>query len=644
MKEILKPIKVGNIELKNRLMFPPLTTAYEEADGSMSQRAIDFYERLAIGGTGYIVLGDVAPCKSLSPTPKLYSDDQIESFKKFTSALQRHGAKVGAQVFHSEYNPEEILEMFKDGNVAAVREKIHHDMENYCNDISLDRIKEIQTLMINCAIRCAKAGFDVIQIHGDRLLGMFCSPLMNKREDHYGGSLENRARFTLEIVKGIKDALPDMTIEYKLTLIRMNPRYGKGGPTEEEGKIIAKWLEEAGVHMIHVCQANHTDVAETLPPMGIQPYGCFSEMAAEIKKCVNIPVSAVGRIVTPQHAEMILQTGKADIVAVGRPLLADADWIKKIEEGTENTIRGCIMCNKGCTDKLTGRGIVGCVLNAENGYEASRVITKANTAKNVAIIGGGIAGLEAARVSALKGHKVTVFEKSTKLGGQILIAQVPPRKDEMARSIHYFENTLVDNENVDFVLGKTATAKDLLKYNPDHVIIATGAQNISLKMDGADNANVLNAWKVLDGTQVCSGKVAIIGGGLVGAETAEFLAESKECAVSIIEMTDTIAKEESMSIRPTMLKHFKEKGVNLLTEHKLIKINKNSITCLDKDEKEIEVPADFVVMAVGARPVAFDTAELEANNIPFSYVGDCKERVADIENAIKTAYDAANAI
>ena len=637
MNTILTPIKVGNLTLKNRLMFPPLTTGYEEKDGSMSDRAISFYERLAKGGVGYIVLGDVAPVQTLSPTPKLYCDEQIPSFKKFTDTIHKHGSVVSAQIFHPEYNPQQILELFKAGEMQKAREVMHHDMENYCNEISIERIKEIQQQMIDAAVRADKAGFDMVQIHGDRIVGMFSSPLMNKRDDEYGGSLENRLRFGLELVKGIKKAAPRLAVEYKLALIRMNPRYGKGGPDLEEGPQAAIMLEKAGVDTIHVCQANHTAIADTLPPMGVQPYGCFSHMAAKIKPHVNIPVSAVGRVINPLHAKTIIQTQKADIVAVGRPLLADPDWIKKIESNKENEIRQCIMCNKGCTDRLTGRSTVSCVLNAENGYESQRQIDKAKTKGHIAIIGAGIAGLESARVLLQKGHKVTIFDKSAKIGGQINIASVPPRKDEMNRSIMYYENILVGNENINFVLGKKVDAQDIVKLNPDHVIVAVGANNSTIPVKGANNLNVLDAWQVLKGEQVCSDNVVVIGGGLVGAETAEFLAETKGCKVSIVEMGDVIAKEESPSIRPTMMKNFEEFNVNLL-------INNNSITCENSENKQVDIDADFVVMAIGAKANKFDTELFDMLKIPYTLVGDCIDKPSDIENAIKTSYDAANRV
>lgn len=640
--DLFTPIKVGNIILKNRIIFPPLTTGYEDKNGAITKKSIEFYKRIAAGGVSYIVIGDISPVRTISPTPKLYEDSLIQSFKELTEAIHKEGTLIGAQIFHPEYDPEESANLFKKGDLGALRIKLHNDMENFCNDISIDKIHIIQDQMVSCAKRAVKAGFDVIQIHGDRTIGMFCSPIMNKRTDEYGGSLENRARFALELVRKIREELPDTPLEYKLAMIRMEPRYGKGGPTIEEGSILAKWLEEEGINMIHACQANHTKIGDTLPAMGMQPYGCFVDMAEAIKKSVDIPVSAVGRIITPEFAEEIIASGKADIVSLGRQLLCDPDWPKKVKEGKSADIRYCIMCNKGCTDKITGRSSIGCVLNAENGYEGEKMIIPTEDKKKVVVIGGGIAGLEAARVAAIKGHSVTLFEKDTKLGGQLNIAAIPPRKDEMIRAINYLSHSLVV-AGVELVLGREVKEEDILNIKPDAVIIAVGSENITIPVKGSERPNVLSAWKVLSNEQLCGNSVAVIGGGLVGSETAEFLAE-KGIDVSIIEMLDVIAKEESSSIRPTMIKNLEKNLVKLYTNHKLIEIKSNLIVCENKEGQRVEIPCHYVIMAVGAKPIKFNSEKLTAAGIKVTYIGDCKERASDIENAIKTAYDTANSI
>ena len=324
--KLLEKINIGNITLKNRVMFPPLTTGYEGRDGSITEQSINFYERIAKGGASYIVIGDVSPINSFSPTPKLCNESQIEGFKNLADAIHKHNAKVGVQIFHPEYDCDAINKIFAAGDMKAVREKLHHDMQHFVNEVSEEGLQEIIDKMCACAVRAEKAGVDIIQIHGDRLVGSLCSTILNKRTDNYGGSLENRTRFALELVKKLKEAVPNMPIDYKFSVV--TPQRGKGGISLDEAPIFAKWLEEAGVDMLHIAQANHTgNMADTIPPMGVQPYGFFVDIAAQIKKYVNIPVSTVGRIFNPKMAESILEANKVDIIGLGRILLADADWV-----------------------------------------------------------------------------------------------------------------------------------------------------------------------------------------------------------------------------------------------------------------------------------------------------------------------------
>ena len=361
-----------------------------------------------------------------------------------------------------------------------------------------------------------------------------------------------------------------------------------------------------------------------------------------MKQAVNVPVSCVGRIIDPEMAERALDSGKADIVALGRPLLCDPDWVVKLEAGKGCDIRRCISCNKGCTDNIQNRSFLSCVLNAENGYELTRSITPAQTKKKVAVIGGGVAGMEAARVAAAKGHEVVLFEKSAQLGGQLNIACVPPRKEEMRRATANLVHE-VTSAGVTLRMGKAVTAEDVLAEKPDAVILAVGASSFAPAIPGKENTNVCDAWQVLAGAQQVYGKVAVIGGGMVGCETAEYLAE-RGCKVSVVEMMDKIANGESNTILPTLMENYARYGVEQYVNHKVSQIALDHILCEDKEGNTVTIPCDYVVLAVGARPVAFDAEPLKAAGIPVIAVGDCGERAADISNAIRTAYDAANSL
>ena len=634
---ILQPIVVGGQTFKNRIMFPPLTTGYEK-NGMISEQDMGFYTRLAKGGVGYIVLGDVAPINSFSPTPKLFDDSQIPAFKELADSVHAYGTKLGVQLFHPEYDVDAINSLFMQKKFDEMRQRLHHDMMFFTDEVSEEMLMSIIDKMCACAVRAQKAGVDVIQIHGDRLNGCLCSTRMNHRTDKFGGSLENRVRFARMLTRAIRKAVPGMIIDYKLSIV--TPQRGKGGIDEADAVQFAQWLVEDGVDMFHVAQANHTgNMADTIPPMGVQPYGFFVKIAGDIKKAVNVPVSAVGRIVDVEMAERVIESGMADMVAVGRPLLADPDWGTKIAAGKACDIRRCISCNKGCTDAIQNRQFLSCVLNAENGYENSRSIQPAEQKKKIAVLGGGPAGLEAARVAALRGHDVTLFEKTTSLGGQLNIACVPPRKEEMRRATQDLIHA-VCNAGVHLCMGQTRTAEQLKDAGFEAVINAVGAHSAAPRIPGIDGVNVADAWKVLAGEQQVYGTVAVIGGGMVGCETAEYLA-ARGCKVSVIEMMDKIAAGESTTILPTLLENYKTYGVEQYPSHKVKEFRMDAVVCENKDGAEVTIPCDYIVLAMGARSNQFDAAALEAANIPVYSIGDAAGKAADISNAIRTGYDTA---
>lgn len=663
---LLQPIKVGNLTFKNRIMFPPQTTGYEERDGSIGERSLNFYKRIAQGGSSYVIIGDVAPVMTASPTPKLCDDRQIPTFKRLADAMHEYDCKVALQIFHPEYDVPGVGRMIMMarkamGEAQAAKEagdmatfgakmaegkklsddayaKLHHDMKHFVTEASHEQLNQIKEAIAQSARRAMEAGIDAIEIHGDRLLGSLCSTVLNHRTDEYGGCLENRVRYALEVVKAIKEAAPTLMVEYKLPFITKNPDgsdRGKGGLHEEDGIKFAKMLEEAGVDMIQVAQANHTgNMADTIPPMGTREYNWMLPITRRVKETVSIPVAVVGKVVTVENGEKILADGDADIICYGRSLLCDPDIALKVER--DEPIRECLQCNKGCVDAIQGRRYISCVLNAENGDEGTIFIKPAEEKKHVVIVGAGLAGLEAARVAAVRGHKVDVYEKEAKIGGQIHIAAVPPRKDEILRSVEYFEKVL-PGLGVNIHLNTEAT-KEIMNA-ADAVIVAVGAHDITLPIVGADKA--VSSWDVLAGKVEVAGKVAVIGGGLVGAETAEFLAH-KGCEVSIIEMTDKIAAQESTTIIPTMMADFAAHGVKQFTKTTVKAINEAGVVASDAEGSEVVIEANTVVMAVGSKKNVLD---VEGVTVPVYYAGDCDgERTADIANAIRGGYKAANEI
>ncbi|MBQ8626043.1 MAG: FAD-dependent oxidoreductase, partial [Agathobacter sp.] len=476
----------------------------------------------------------------------------------------------------------------------------------------------------------------------DRLLGSLCSTILNHSTDEYGGSFENRIRYALEVVAAIKEAAPTLMIEYKLPIITINEdgsTRGKGGLLEEEGIEFAKKLEAAGVDMIQVAQANHTgNMGDTIPPMGTQPENWTLPTCIKVKEVVSIPVATVGRVLTVENGEEILKAGEADVIAYGRSLLCDADIALKVEK--DEPIRECLNCNKGCVDAISSRRYISCVLNAENGDEATISIKPADTKKKVVIVGAGVAGLEAARVAAIRGHHVDVYEKEDHIGGQIQLAAVPPRKAEILRSVEYYEKSL-PTMDVTIHLNTEAT-KDIMNA-ADAVIVAVGAHDITLPVEGADAPTVVSSWDVLAEKVEVNGHCVVIGGGLVGAETAEYVAH-KGNAVSIIEMTDKIAAQESSTILPVMMADFAAHDVKQYVNTKVKSITNDgkTIHAEDGEGNAVTIDCDTIIMAVGSKKNVLD---VEGVTVPVYYAGDCAgERTADIASAIRGGYNAANEV
>lgn len=673
---LMQPLEINHMRLKNRIMFPPMTTGYEARDGSITEQSINFYKRVAEGGAAYIVLGDVTPVHTISPTPKLVTDEQIPSFAALADALHEFDCKLGLQVFHPEYDTVAVAELFAKGDMAGARAKLHHDMAHYVNEVSAERLGEILGSITALARRAAAAGADAIEVHGDRLVGSLCSPLINERDDEYGGSFDNRTRFAREVVRAIRAGSPDICIDYKLPIITENPQIGRGGLFIDEAVTLAKLLVEDGVDTFHVGQANHTgNLNDTIPAMGTRP-DCFMEpYSRRVKEAVDVPVSTVGAIPDADAAARLIASGACDYVGLGRPILCDPDYANKVADGRANLIRPCIMCNRGCTDAIASRRFISCVLNAQNGYEYQRVIGKTEAPKRIAVVGGGPAGMEAARIAALRGHDVTLFERADRLGGQLDIASVPPRKGTMRRIEQWYARAL-DAAGADVRLNTEVTPDMLADGRFDEVIVAVGGRNATPPIPGTDLPHVMDAWRVLAGEQRPHGRTVIIGGGLVGAETAELIAQDDYgCDVTVVEMMGQIAAEESSTIKPIMMEDFATHHVTLLTNTKVERVTEHAVEAVETinppapagrpgapgarpaggapgqaaeasgapepQTRPVTIPCDCVILALGTAPLPFDTTALDAAGITVTRVGDCNGRAADINRAVEEGYLAA---
>jgi NADPH-dependent 2,4-dienoyl-CoA reductase/sulfur reductase-like enzyme len=498
-------------------------------------------------------------------------------------------------------------------------------------ELTVEEIKAIFGYFADAAVRAKKAGFDGIEIHGAHgyLIDQFLSPSSNKRKDNYGGRVQNRARLLIEIIKAVKGAVGGGFPVW----CRINAmEYGtKGGTTLEEAKETARLAQEAGSNAIHV--SAHGPKAQqhqqTLKPVS----GVFADLAQGIKEVVTVPVIVVGRI-TPEAGERILSEGKADLVAIGKALLTDPEIPNKVASGKVEDIKPCILC-MACRDDLFATGVsVRCQVNPAMGREAEFAIVRAKTTKKVLVVGGGPAGMEAARVAALRGHKVTLWEKSPRLGGQLNYAIVPPYKNGIEPLIKYFE-TQMRKLDVKIELRKTPTAAMVKKFQPEAAVVATGSVPIIPETCREKRSNMVTALEVLGGYKEVRERVVVVGGGRIGCEVAEFLAERYK-DVMILEMLEEIGSDIGLSLRPAIVERLRAAGIQIETSIKIVEITEKGVRGFRNGSSEF-FSAGTIVIAVGMKSER-QLAEILEGIVPeIHIIGDCVEP-RKIREAITDGY------
>lgn len=599
MKKILESITINGMTLRNRMIVSAMVTGYANPDGSASEKYIAYHEAKARGGWGLIITEDyiINPKAGASaPLPALYDDSQIESHRELTERVHAAGGAIAAQLYHAGRETSSAVTGEQPVAPSAI---IDPTMPEQPRALNTEEIENLEDQFAAAALRAKKAGFDAIEIHGAHgyLVNQFVSPFSNKRTDSYGGSLRNRARFALNIVAKTRALVgPDYPIIYRMSV----QEYVEGGLALEEAKAFAQMLEEAGVDMIHCSQGIYGSIAAVVPPFGVTR-GAFVENAAAIKSVVSIPVSAVGRINDPDLAEAILASGKADLVTMARASLADPELPNKVLEERYDDISRCIGCLQGClANSNAGTGKVRCLVNPMTGMEDEYSYTPAETKKNVWIAGGGVAGCEAAIVAAKRGHDVTLFEKSDHLGGQWCAAAVHMDKTEFSTLVVWQENQL-RALGVDVHLNTALDAAAITVGKPDALIVATGSLPVVPRsIVGIDGENVVLAQDVLMGKVETGRRVVVIGGGLVGAETGDFLAHhGKE--VSIIEMMDEIMRDGEPTPRAMLIDRLAKNGVNIYTETQVIAIESDAVVAERGGESVRLEGINTVIIAIGVR-------------------------------------------
>jgi len=637
-RHLLSPARIGNITVRNRMVMPPMGTNYASDDGFVTERLVRYYEARAEGGTGLIIVevAAVAPeGKAITHQIGIWADKFIPGLRYLAESIRKHGARAAIQLHHAGRQTTFQTTGYQPVAPSEIPCPICRDMPR---SLTIEEIKGIVEAFGHAARRAREAGFDAVEIHGTHgyLINQFLSPYSNKRTDEYGGSPAGRRRFPIEVYDAVRAAVGgDFPV-----IFRMNADEGvEGGITPEEGREFAGLLEKAGVDALHVSGGVYGSPLPIIATM-YEPEPPLAHYAAGIRARVTIPVIAVGKIHDPEIGEQLIAGGKADFVSLGRGLITDSHFARKVELGQVKNIRKCIECNQLCVDPLLVYGQpVGCIYNARAGKEHEFPFVRARRSKKVVVVGGGPAGLEAARVARERGHQVVLFERSSELGGQGRLALKPPHKERFGEILRYLIYR-VETLDVDIRLNSAATEDKVMREKPDAVILATGAVPLIPALPGIDPRHAITAWDVLEEKVRPGRHVAIIGGGLVGCETAAYLAEGDR-RVIILEMQDELAFDQSPSLRGELLRRLHENSaVEIRTSTEVVSIGEHSITLRSNNQESAIEDLDTIVIAAGAQPYNPLEGILKPLMNEVYAVGDC-DRPRKAAEAIHEAFHVA---
>jgi 2,4-dienoyl-CoA reductase-like NADH-dependent reductase (Old Yellow Enzyme family)/thioredoxin reductase len=632
---LFEPIDVGPLRMKNRIVMSPMGSCLDE-DGYITDAAIAYYRRRAAGGVGTITVESfLIDAEMISPEPRIHGREFLPGIRRLVETLRSYeDLTVGVQLMHPGRQVWEGPGKAPSPVPLNPRSPVPHPVTK----------GEIDAIMEQYAFAAAlakEAGFQFVEVHGAHgyLPSSFLSPLVNQREDEYGGSLENRARFSLEVAGAMKPVLGDTPLFWRISGVE-----GQSGGYEIEDAVqVCQWLEQAGVQCITVSAGTWLALHLTVAPM-FQPRGLMVPYASAVKKAVNVPIMAVGRLDDPHLAAQVVADGDADFIILGRGLLADPDWPMKVEEGRFDEVRPCIACN-ACNDLVSRHKPAQCSVNPELGRELTFRLEPSARTRRVMVVGSGPAGMEAARVARLRGHEVSIWEADDKLGGKLEVAGSAPSKNEVLRFRDY-QARLIGELGVEIHTGTFVTPDVVESADPDVVLVSTGAEPLIPPIPGVNSPNVFDAQAFLHGhLHVEPGeKIVVVGGSATGCEAAEWLVE-RGVHVTIIEMLRSVGHGIELITRRHLLRQLRADGVEILTNSKVTMIEPEARKVLyesTEDGSQGEVEADKVAMAIGWRPRGSALAD-ELGSRRVIVLGDAS-RPADFVAAINAGADAGNAV
>jgi len=615
---LMQPFRLKNITLNNRIVMAPMLSRLCDPDGIVSQKLIDYYAERARGGAGLVIVEycytDTKESKANQGQLGIYSDQLIAGLGDLAEAIQEWGAKAILQVCHAGRSTSSRYM----GRQPIAPSPVPSYTGEMAREMTLEEIEATIESFAEAARRAKTAGFDGIELHGTHgyLMAQFLSPYTNHRADIYG---QDRGLFALQTLDRVRSKVGS---EYLVGYRMAAEEFIEGGVTLTETKAFAKRLEERGIDYIHVSGGIIEVGQHFVIPMYF-PRGSLLRLAEGIKQAVKVPIIAVGAIHDPFLAEEALQRKQADLIAMGRGLIADPELPNKIRSGRLEDVRTCLRCNEGCSSRIRQSKTQRCAINAEVGRERSMRIHPASRPKRVCVIGGGPAGMEAARVLALRGHRVTLIEKEKELGGLLLYATVPDFKGELRRFLQYLK-TQVKKLGVEVLLERRATLELVRDLKPDSVVLAAGSAMAAPQIPGVQKSFVANALELLSGKFQPGARVVIAGGAAMGCEIAAHLGALGK-KVTVVEMLGDLALDLESRSRLALLQLLKERGVETLTSWKLEKIDEGGVLLSDRNSNRREVPVDSVILALGMASNQDLIQPLRENFQEVYLIGDCLE-------------------
>jgi 2,4-dienoyl-CoA reductase-like NADH-dependent reductase (Old Yellow Enzyme family)/thioredoxin reductase len=618
MQHLFSPFRIKNLELKNRIVLPPLASFLIENGGKINDSTIEHYRRRATGGPAMVMMEAcaVSPEGIVSANQARIDDDRLlEGLARIAWALKSEGAIPAIQIHHAgrQTSPKVIgRKPLAPGDLACPF--IRGDVE----PMSLEQIARIIRKFSEAAVRAREAGFQLLEIHGAHgyLINQFLSSYSNNRTDAYGGSIENRARLAREIVTEIRNRLgPDFPISFKISAREFVPR---GLDVEESIKILTL-LKEAGIDAVQVSAGNDVTPEWICQPMFMKK-ACLADAAAAVKASLGLPTMAVGRINDPWTAEKVIAEDKADLVCIGRGLMADPEMPIKAREGRFDEIRICIACNT-CMQSIFKKGRLECLVNPMLGRENELQMKPADRPKKVMVIGGGPGGLNAAWIAAKRGHTVHLYEKQPVLGGLLIPGTRTAYKKEM-QSLIQFQKKQVEIQGVTCHLGQAVTAETVEREKPDVVILATGSKPIIPPIEGITREHVVTFEVVLDGQILDNRKTVVIGGGATGCEVAYHLSETGT-PVTVVELTDKIGGDLESITKRLLLRKLKESDVEMLAGHRRLKVTADGVMVQGSDGSERKIDVQRVVVAIGIRANDSIHTAIQSLGYDTHVIGDC---------------------